>query len=222
MSQELEDRLHELERRVQDLQDREAIRDRIMRYGRGIDRNDGQLVADTFWPDALVDHGHSKFSGDTIGDYFGTVSTATTHRQVHYMMNIVIDVNGDLAISETQAWYLAETSRNDVDYTINRSVRYIDRWERRNGEWRVFHRTVPETWNKLEAITERFPNPGGIVYAQPDTSDISYHLFELNRKGEKPPLERPDNEENWKHARERLDSAGFTLPSSARRIEREA
>jgi hypothetical protein len=206
----------ELESRLLVLLDKEAIRDRLMRYARGIDRNDGDLVQDAFWPDALADHGHSKFRGDTIGKFFADVSTHSTHHQVHYIANLIIEVYGDEAISEAQAWYVAETERNDVSYLINRSVRYIDRWEKRDGEWRIFHRTVPENWNKLDAIVERYPNPEGIVMAQPDKSDVSYQLFELARNGERPPLTYPDNPENWSHARERLDSAGFRLQAQAK------
>lgn len=195
-----------------ELQAKEAIRDRLTRYLRGIDRNDPELLQDTFWPDALVDHGHSRFRGDSIGKIFPSTSKHATHRQVHYLMNLLIEVHGDEAISEAQALYCAETERNDVAYLISRSVRYIDRWDKRDGQWRVFHRTVAENWNKLEPIVERFPNPEGMIYAQPDRSDISYQLFELARKGERPPLRIPDekeNEENFHHARERLDSAGF-------------
>ena len=53
-----------------------------------------------------------------------------------------------------------------------------------------------------------------MILAQPDQTDISYHLFELARKGERPPLDIPDegeNEKNYRHARERLDNAGFGL-----------
>lgn len=199
---------------LRELQAKEAIRDRLTRYLRGIDRNDGELLQETFWPDALVDHGHSRFRGDSIGKIFPSTSTHATHRQVHYLMNLLIEIHGDEAISEAQALYCAETERNDVAYLISRSVRYIDRWDKRDGQWRVFHRTVAENWNKLEPIVERFPNPEGMILAQPDRSDISYQLFDLARKGERPPLLVPDEDENQKnfhHARERLDSAGFGL-----------
>ena len=198
-----------LEARLLELLDKQAIHDRLMRYGRGIDRNDAELIEDTFWPDALLDHGHSKFRGEGVGKTFADVSTNAAHHQVHCITNLVIEIHGDEAISEAQGWYTAETERNGVSYLINRSVRYIDRWEKRDGEWRVFHRTVPENWNKLEAIVERFPNPEGIVLAQPDRSDVSYELFELARTGKRPPLTMPDMEENRVHARERLDSGGF-------------
>jgi hypothetical protein len=202
---------NELEARLREMLAENDIRKRLMGYLRGIDRNDGELVQDTFWPEALVDHGHSAFRGDTIGDFFGTVSTHATRNQVHHTANLVIEVHGDEGISEGQSLYFAETDRNDVTYLIFRSIRYIDRWEQRNGEWRIFHRTVVENFNSLSPVVEHYPNSEGIIYARPDKSDISYHLFELARNNEREDLVMPDNEENWKHARERLDSAGFGL-----------
>src|SRR5437868_1750435 len=130
----------ELEKRLLELLDKADIHDRLMRYARGIDRNDGDLCQDTFWPDALVDHGHSKFKGETVGKLFSTVGKHNAHRQVHTITNLVIEIHGDLATSEAQHWYTAETERNEVAHLLSRSLRYVDRWEKRDGEWRIFHR----------------------------------------------------------------------------------
>jgi hypothetical protein len=205
-----------LESRLLKLLDKEAIHDRLMRYARGIDRNDGKLCQDTFWPDALVDHGHSKFKGDSIGRLFSDVSKHNTHRQVHFIGNLVIDINGNLATSEAQTWYSAETERNEVAYLMNRSLRYVDRWEKRGGEWRIFHRTIIETWNRVDVVVERIPNSEKIVKCKDDETDLSYHLFELTAKGEKPPLQYPDSDKNYVSASTRYDSAGFKLRDESR------
>jgi hypothetical protein len=205
----------ELERRLRELLDRQEIYDRLMRYLRGIDRNDGELVQDAFWPDALVDHGHSKFRGEGIGAYFADVSKHATVNQTHFVMNIVYELNGDLATTEAQALYIAETERNSVPYLFCRCIRYIDRWEKREGVWRVFHRTVVETWNKIDAIVERYPYDPGIIHARGDRRDPSYELFELTRRHERPPLELPDNAPQTEHAAHRADIAGFRAPAAA-------
>lgn len=206
----------ELEGRILAMLDKSDIHDRLMRYARGIDRNDGELCQDTFWPDALVDHGHSKFKGDAIGRLFSDVSKHNTHRQVHYITNLVIELNGDLATSEAQSWYTAETERNGVDYLVNRSLRYVDRWERRDGEWRVFHRLIIENWNRIDAVAERVPNSENIAKCKDDKSDLSYEMFELTRKGLKPALDYPDNDENYVSASTRYDDAGFRLRDESR------
>lgn len=205
-----------LEARLLLLLDKADIHDRLMRYARGIDRNDGELCQDAFWPDALLDHGHSKFKGDTVGELFSTVSKHSAHRQVHQITNLVIEINGDLATSEAQHWYTAETERNEVPYLLNRSLRYVDRWERRNGEWRIFHRTTIESWNKVDQILERIPNSQNNYLCKDDKSDLSYHLFELTRRGEKPPLEYPEVDANYKMASTRYNAGGFHLRDESR------
>jgi len=206
----------QFERRLHEVVDKSEIRDRLMRYARGIDRNDGDLCQDAFWPDALVDHGHSAFKGDAIGRLFSDVSKKTTHRQVHYIMNLVIELNGNLATSEAQSWYCAETERNKVPHLISRSLRYIDRWEKRDSVWRIFHRVVVENWNRVDPVPERIPNSENIAQCKDDKSDLSYHMFELTRRGEKPPLQYPDSDKNYVTANTRYESAGFHLPNESR------
>ncbi len=199
----------DLETELRELIARKEIYDRLMGYARGIDRNDGDLVQDTFWPDALVDHGHSKFRGEGIGAFFAEVSRYGTARQTHYIANVVMEIHGDEAITEGQHLYYAETARNRVDYTLTRVLRYIDRWERRAGTWRVFHRTVAETWNKIDPVKERFPADPGIIRSRGDRDDPSYALIDACRRGERWSLEAPDNVANTEHAAHRTDGAGF-------------
>ena len=198
-----------LEARLEGLLDRQEIYDRLMKYIRGIDRNDGDLVQDTFWPDALVDHGHSKFRGEGIGEIFGDVSKHATRGQSHWIMGFVAEIHGDQAITEAPSLYVAETERNGVAYIWQRSIRYIDRWEKRDGVWRVFHRTVVESWNRIDPIVERFPPNPNMIMAGSGRDDRSYELFELTRKNEKPPLELPDNAPGTESAERRTDVAGF-------------
>ena len=45
---------------LQQLIDRQEIRDCMARYARGVDRNDWEAVRDTYHPDAYDDHGDYK------------------------------------------------------------------------------------------------------------------------------------------------------------------
>ena len=46
----------------QQLADREAIRECALRYARGVDRLDADLMKSAYWPDATDDHG--RFVGN--------------------------------------------------------------------------------------------------------------------------------------------------------------
>ena len=51
---------------LQELHDKQAIHDAVMRYCRGVDRLDPVLLASAYHPDAYDDHG-SWYQGDIAG-----------------------------------------------------------------------------------------------------------------------------------------------------------
>ena len=55
----------------------------------------------------------------------------------------------------------ARQRRIDGDQTVLETFggRYLDRFERRDGEWRIAHRTVVHEWDKVETVELAFP-PG--------------------------------------------------------------
>src|ERR1700712_671557 len=82
------------------LADREAIRDCLLRYCRGIDRRDFAMVAAAYHPDALDDH------GDYSGNIPGLIDWMTDrHRKVaqslHAICSCFIEIVGDVAAVES-------------------------------------------------------------------------------------------------------------------------
>lgn len=129
-------------RRAADMQE---IRDCLMSYCRGIDRGDGAALRRAYHPDAHEDHG--PFSGnpaDLIPFLFDVLKNVETC--VHTILNVLIELDGDVAMSE--AYFLAiQRERGDTveDYIMGR---YLDRFERRDGEWRIAKRTVVLDWSR--------------------------------------------------------------------------
>jgi SnoaL-like domain len=79
---------------------------------------------------------------------------------MHAIHNLTIEVHGDEAFSE--AYFVAYIGRADggAEYVDAFCGRYIDRWERRGGEWGVVHRDVAREWARGNAFgTEQFPVP---------------------------------------------------------------
>lgn len=75
--------------RLTELLDREAIRDCMYRYCRGIDRADEGALRSAYWPDALDQHG--RYSGPVEG-FFATVreGSKAAPRNIHQVSNILI------------------------------------------------------------------------------------------------------------------------------------
>ena len=148
--------------RLTELMDREAIRDCIFRYCRGIDRADEAALRGAYWPDAHDCHGAYDGSAEGFIAHALKVFQAGP-RNVHQVANILIEFAGpDVAIVES--YFNALQRGPDREGTIRQYLlagRYCDRMEKRNGEWRVADRTVAYDWVEEqtppeESETERF------------------------------------------------------------------
>lgn len=138
---------------LQVLLDKQAITEVIHRYARAMDRLDRELGESVFWPGATADYDAQMYVGTAEG-FLDMIMEAHPHFHAHshQMSTISIEVDGDTAFSET---YGDVTLRRiDADGTCwdTRSLgRYADRWERRDGEWRIVDRRyvhdLDQTWS---------------------------------------------------------------------------
>ena len=127
-----------------ELADREAIRDCLYRYSRGIDRCDMNLLKTAYWPGAM-DH-HTGFEG-TIEEFVAWAEPklkAMPH-SVHMLGNILIQLQADVARVETYFWSVNVLAEGNVREVIV-CGRYLDRFERRSDEWRIAERAVVHDW----------------------------------------------------------------------------
>jgi ketosteroid isomerase-like protein len=125
----------ELERMVRELHDRQAIRDQINNYCRGVDRMDRSLLLSVYHPDAIDDHGLFVGGPEAFADWaFGYHGTMQSAHQ-HIVTNHTCELDGDTAHTETY-WLFAGVNKDGSPATIG-GGRYIDRFEKRNGNWRI-------------------------------------------------------------------------------------
>ncbi len=133
------------EARLQLLLDKQDIYELMCRYARGVDRFDKELVRSCFWPDATAVFPLSLdavFEG-TYTDYLD-IDEKTWEpftAQQHHLCNQLCEIDGDQALAETyQFSFYWKIPGDHLRLNSQTSGRYIDRFERRNGEWRVIHR----------------------------------------------------------------------------------
>lgn len=129
---------------LQALADKEAIRECMYRYCRGIDRADEALLREVYWPDATDCHGAYRGSAD------GFIARAVPRLQaggrgVHQVTGILIELHGALAAVESGFVALQSQAAMPRRETFL-CGRYLDRFEKRGGEWRVAERTVVYDW----------------------------------------------------------------------------
>jgi len=134
------------DRTLQALLDREAIRDCLYRYCRGIDRLDEESLRSAYWPDATDRHG--AYDGPAAGFIDRALQKLrVAGRMVHMLGNILIELRGDAAAAES--YFLAFQENAAADGSAQETLlcgRYVDRFERRDGEWRIAARTVTYDW----------------------------------------------------------------------------
>jgi hypothetical protein len=134
---------------LQALLDKQAIREVVLRYCRGVDRGDREQVRDCYWPDATDEHG--SFSG-TRDEYVAWLFDRMLPRYsmtMHFVGNQLVEVDGDVARSETYgvAWHrgLPDDARDD----FASGFRYVDDLARRDGVWRIARRTCTLEWTRV-------------------------------------------------------------------------
>lgn len=153
------------------VRDVEAV---LTRYCRALDRADLALMETVYWPDGEDIHGiyvgrASEFVPFIIGEITQYFAMGT-----HCLLNIHIEVSGDFAVAESYLYsacrvragiveallgsrYFGQLAGSGLDQGNEMFVmagRYLDRLERREGEWRILRRQVVTDWNDSRPSNE--------------------------------------------------------------------
>ena len=161
------------------------IRNVVLRYCRGIDRMDRELVRSCYHPDATDDHG--SFSG-SVDEFLAWVWPLLERytRTMHFVGNLLVEVGDDVAGAESYgiAFHRSEDERPELNLVTG--FRYLDRFERRAGEWRIASRVAVPEWSRVDDAAGRFLPGSAVLQGRRDMADTSYALFEsLVGKGAK-------------------------------------
>ena len=136
------DRLARLEHLLE-LQD---IRDTLTRFSRGMDRFDRELFLSAFHPDAVIAAGPFVGGPVELYEWASPMHEAGQNATHHNLLNLTCEIDGDTA--HTELYYLF-VGRNRDDSNWIAGGRYIDRLERRDGEWKIALRTNAIEWSGL-------------------------------------------------------------------------
>jgi hypothetical protein len=136
----------DIDSKLRELLDREAIRDCLYRYCRAIDRHDEALLRTVYWPEAQDRHGAVE---GTVEEFIAHVMPLTKMLEniVHNLGNILIELNGDSA--KVESYFSGYHRVRNADNVLVDSFyggRYLDRMQKRAGEWRTADRMVVYDW----------------------------------------------------------------------------
>lgn len=136
---------NDLKQRLQHFLDRQEIYDCLVRYCRGVDRLDSELILSAYHPDAIDDHGLFVGSPQEFANFFINFHRENQHSTSHIISNHYAELKGDTAHCETY-WTYAGMNKIGVQLTMM-GGRYIDRMERRNGRWAIASRICLTDWS---------------------------------------------------------------------------
>ncbi len=142
----------EMEARLAELWDREQIKACLHRYCRGVDRFDKDMILSAFHPDCLDEHG--KFVGtpeEFVSWALGQHGAAHQSHQ-HCLLNHMAEIEGDTAHAETYFMFVS-MNKAGKPVTIG-GGRYIDRLEKRVGDWRIAARVTLRDWSLMDEIAD--------------------------------------------------------------------
>jgi hypothetical protein len=157
---------------VQRLLDEQAIRRVLATYCRGIDRMDQDLVRSCYHPDATEVHG--SFEG-TLDEYLAWVWKLLGRYDAtfHFLGNVLIEpLDVDRARCETYGIAHHRTADAGAVGNLVTGFRYVDRFERRAGEWRIAHRTAVTEWTSVDAHV--WPLPPSMPVGRRGRDDVVY------------------------------------------------
>jgi ketosteroid isomerase-like protein len=144
------------QRALQVILDKQEIHEVLMRYCRGIDRCDAELLHGVYHPDATDDHGLFKGKAADFVPW-ALKSLGRDEGTSHYIANELIEVEGDVANCES--YFFAVHRRQNRDGTKSDLIfagRYVDRFERRKGLWKIAHRQVVFDRSRIDKVEKAF------------------------------------------------------------------
>jgi len=137
---------------AEQLSDLQSIRDCAQRYCRGVDRLDAALMKSAYWPDATDDHG--VFVGNAMEFVEHCMVSHLKWRSTsHCIFNHHIELDDNGTTARGEIYNVTYLFRADSDVLDTWHGRYLDVYEKRDGEWRIRERVCVHEGTHSESVS---------------------------------------------------------------------
>ncbi|MFH5824640.1 nuclear transport factor 2 family protein [Georgenia sp. AZ-5] len=167
---------------VEELLDKQAITEVLARYARGIDRVDPELIASCYHPEAVDSHGPWEGTGH---DFARRPARSAPENKAnhHAQCQTLIELDGDTALVETYfSYHRIYTTTEGADRLQEGFGRYVDRFAKRAGVWRILARKVVMDVTREGPVTEEVVTAHHFEQGQRYPDDLVYHPERLPRE----------------------------------------
>lgn len=178
---------------IQTLSDRAEISDLLALYCRGLDRRDEATLRAIYHEDAIEDRSEGQFIGPAQEWVGWALSILPVFELTqHTILNSLVEIEGDTAYGETyfNAYHrFAAPEKSDEKNAVNEDIpedikwpeggtelilagRYLDRFERRNGVWKIAYRKMVCDWCRTQPVADQWFEENPTAYRSvPHISD---------------------------------------------------
>lgn len=180
---------------VEDLLAEQAVRKAVTCYSRGADRCDIDILKSAFHDDAEVKYGsydgpYEVFCQNVVDGHHAMNYTT------HTVVNEYYDIDAELGKGVGEVYVLAflsmsqsgdvmdvkeyKDTKSDGGFDYLVAGRYVDKYECRDGDWRISLRQYMYDWSRTTEHTGHDPNKlfEGLIYrGKQDKEDISYEIL---------------------------------------------
>lgn len=139
---------------VRQLSDLEEIRELALRYSRGIDRMDPELLRSVYWEDAVDSHGLFRGNRDQLVDFIMDEHDRW-RATMECVLNHLIEFDEGGRSARGEIYMITYMFRDGQRGSIIDSWygRVLDRYEERGGEWRISERICVHEADTSEPVT---------------------------------------------------------------------
>lgn len=170
--------------RMQEMLDEHQLRKLVHRYCRAVDRGDVDELRQLYHHDASDSHG--SFSSGSAIDLIDQIAAARPYvrSMQHHVTTVDFAIDGNAAEGEvyTLATHTFVADGRDVDVIVG--GRYLDRYEKRDGTWKIVERAiVTDTAYVNDPSTRDLSHPvtRGTPVGTTGDDDPSHSFFTLLR-----------------------------------------
>lgn len=140
---------------IETLLAKQEIYELSCKYCRALDRRDGELMRSVFFEDAWCEYGFINGPALEFAEF--SMTALGSHVANHHMLgNVLLEVEGDEAFGEVyfHAYHKYPASSGDGFEDLVIAGRYIDRYERREGAWKIAYRSERNDWSRTSPTND--------------------------------------------------------------------
>ncbi len=167
---------------LQEMIDEFQLRKLVHAYCRAVDRGDLAQLKNLYHQDAVDAHG--GFSAGTADHFLNQLNAARPYirSMQHNITTVNFAISGRAAEGEvyTISIHTLAGSGRDLDVVVG--GRYLDKYEKRDGAWKIIERTIVTDWahvNDPSSVDLSHPITRDTLKGTPDANDPSYRFFSL-------------------------------------------